>query len=196
MPLFLPYVYEMNQITYQEYTANDFDNVVALGNLVHGNGYMDKEDAKVWHQKGLKDGINAGFVAYDGKKLVGFRLTYAAGNWDIDKWCTPNKWNQPASTVCYFKCNTVDENYRGLGIGSQLLSLSISAAKKQGATAGVSHLWKQSPGNSAVKYFTKCGGKLIQTHPDRWREDALNGYDCTICSFDCHCEAAEMIIHF
>ena len=67
------------------------------------------------------------------------------------------------SQVCYFKCNTVDESYRGYGIGSTLLRLSIDAAKQQGAKAGISHLWKQSPGNSAVKYFTKCGGQLVQS---------------------------------
>ena len=70
------------------------------------------------------------------------------------------------------------------------------AAKGQGATAGVSHLWKQSPGNSAVKYFSKNGGTLIKEHADRWRELSLAGYDCPICSNDCRCEAAEMMITF
>lgn len=186
----------MTKINYQALRPEDFSKVISLANLVHGEGYMDDENMRLWYEKGLKNNINAGFVAYDNDKLVGFRITFAVENWVIDKWCSPEKWQVPSSQVCYFKCNTVDENYRGYGIGSELLKLSISAAKKQGALAGVSHLWKQSPGNSAVKYFTKCGGELVQSHPDKWREDALNGYDCILCGFDCHCEAAEMIIHF
>lgn len=199
MPLIANSVILMNDkkhIRYQEMTSNDFEQIVRLGNHVHGDGYLCLEKAKAWYEKGLKNGINSGFVAYDEDKLVGFRITYASEQWHIDNWCSPNLWQVPAEQVCYFKCNTVDENYRGYGIGSKLLALSIAAAKKQGATAGVSHLWKQSPGNSAVKYFTKCGGQLVQSHPDKWREEALNGYDCIICGYDCHCEAAEMIIYF
>ena len=186
----------MKNIIYRPMAPTDLEHIVTLGNHVHGDGYLCSENAKDWYEKGLKNNINAGFVAYDDETLVGFRLTYAVGNWDIDKWCSPQLWQVPQANVCYFKCNTVDENYRGYGIGSKLLKLSIEAAQQQGATAGVSHLWKQSPGNSAVKYFTKCGGELVQSHPDKWREQALNGYDCVICGFDCHCEAAEMIIYF
>lgn len=183
-------------IKYQPLTENDFTQIIRLGNHVHGDGYLDKDNIAAWVEKGLKGNINAGFVAYDNDKLVGFRITYAADSWPIDQWCSPKLWQVQSEKVCYFKCNTVDENYRGYGIGSRLLTLSIDAAKQQGATAGVSHLWKQSPGNSAVKYFTKCGGELVKSHPDKWREDALNGYDCVICGHDCHCEAAEMIIYF
>ncbi|MFD2164895.1 GNAT family N-acetyltransferase [Thalassotalea euphylliae] len=186
----------MAEINYRPFTPEDFAQVIVLGNSVHGDGYLDQTNIKDWYEKGLKNNINAGFVAYDNDKLVGFRITYAVGQWDIDKWSTPTKWRVSPDEVCYFKCNTVDANYRGFGIGSELLKLSINAAHMQGASAGVSHLWKQSPGNSAVKYFTKCGGELVQSHPDKWREDALNGYDCVLCGHDCHCEAAEMIIYF
>jgi len=102
----------------------------------------------------------------------------------------------PQDKCCYFKCNTVDENYRGLGIGKTLLQLSIETAKKQGAAAGVSHLWKESPNNSAVTYFARCGGELINYHPGKWNEDSQQGYNCILCGYDCHCEAAEMIIYF
>ena len=186
----------MAEITYREIIPADHQQIITLGNQVHGAGYMDESNVAAWSEKGKKHGINAGYVALDGETLVGFRITYAAENWDIDKWCSPEKWQVPPESVCYFKCNTVDESYRGFGIGSKLLKLSIAAAVKQGAKAGIAHLWKQSPGNSAVKYFTKCGGELVQSHPDKWREDALNGYDCILCGFDCHCEAAEMIIYF
>lgn len=183
-------------LDYQQLTPNDFEQVIRLATEVHGEGYVDQASMKVWYDKGIKNGINAGFVVYHDAKLVGFRITYAVQQWQIDKWCSTELWRVPAEQVCYFKCNTVDENYRGHGIGGELLKRSIAAAKAQGARAGVSHLWRQSPGNSAVKYFTKCGGVLIKDHPDRWHEISLAGYDCPICQHDCHCVAAEMLIVF
>ncbi len=183
-------------LNYQALTPEDFNAVIHLATEVHGEGYLDQASMKAWYDKGFKNNINSGFVVYHDDKLVGFRITYAIEQWQIDEWCSPELWPVAAEKVCYFKCNTVDENYRGHGIGGELLRRSIAAAKLQGATAGVSHLWKQSPGNSAVKYFTKCGGILIKEHPDRWRELSLAGYECPVCHNDCHCEAAEMMVVF
>jgi len=190
----------IKNITYKPLTKADFEAVVTLANHVHGDGYLTQDSLKSWYQKGLlvtnHEMINASIVAYDQNKLIGFRITYAPQQWHIDEWSTPSLWQVTSNNICYFKCNTVDEEYRGLGVGSQMLALSIDAAKQQGAKAGVSHLWKQSPGNSAVKYFTKCGGKLIKTHPGKWNAESKRGYDCIFCGFDCQCEAAEMIIYF
>ncbi len=184
------------KLTYQQLQPNDFNKVIQLATQVHGEGYLDSESMQAWYDKGIKNGINTGFVVYHQSHLVGFRITYAVQQWQIDEWCSPELWPVAAEQVCYFKCNTVDENYRGHGIGGELLKRSIAAAKQQGAKAGVSHLWKQSPGNSAVKYFTKCGGVLIKEHPDRWRELSLTGYECPVCHNNCHCEAAEMMVVF
>lgn len=183
-------------LNYQPLTPNDFNKVIQLATDVHGAGYLNKTSMQAWYEKGLKNDINAGFVVYHDEKLVGFRITYAVGQWQTDKWCSSQLWPVPTEKVCYFKCNTVDEKYRGHGIGSELLKRSISAAKKQGASAGVSHLWKQSPGNSAIKYFTKCGGILIKEHKNRWHELSLVGYECPICDNACYCEAAEMMVMF
>jgi GNAT superfamily N-acetyltransferase len=185
-----------NNFIYKPLTPDDFNHIITLANVVHGDGYLDLEQMNTWYLKGIYNNINAGFVVYDDKKLIGFRATFAANNWDIDQWSTPSLWKTPANKVCYFKCNTVDENYRGYGVGGKLLKLSIQACKKQGAQAGASHLWKQSPNNSAVAYFTKCGGELIKLHPDKWNKESKNGYNCVLCGFDCHCEAAEMMIYF
>lgn len=183
-------------LQYHVLTPKDFHAVIKLATDVHGDGYLDIEKMNTWYQQGLKNNINASVVVYHDDELVGFRITYAPDQWLIDDWCSTGLWSTEPSNVCYFKCNTVDEKYRGHGIGGELLKRSIIAAKGQGATAGVSHLWKQSPGNSAVKYFSKNGGTLIKEHADRWRELSLAGYDCPICSNDCRCEAAEMMITF
>jgi GNAT superfamily N-acetyltransferase len=185
-----------NPIIYRPIEVHDFQQVDSLGTLVHGDGYLDENSLERWVNKGIKDDINASFVAFENNELVGFRLTFSINQWHVNNWCSPNLWKAEQNKVCYFKCNTVAKSHRGLGIGGKLLKLSIAAAKLQGAHAGVSHLWKQSPNNSAVMYFSKCGGEHIKSHPDRWLEDSKNGYNCTICGFDCHCEAAEMIIYF
>lgn len=183
-------------IEYLPLTKKYFSQVIKLANHVHGNGYLDNDKLIEWTNKGIINTINCSFVALRDNSVIGFRSTYSANQWKIDQWCTPIQWQVDSNKCCYFKCNTVDERYRGLGIGKQLLLLAIKAAKQQGALAGISHLWKQSPHNSAVAYFSKCGGKLIKSHPGKWNEDSKQGYDCILCGNDCDCEAAEMIIHF
>ena len=135
----------MKNITYRNIEPEDYTAAIKLATTVHGEGYIDDEIISRWVNKGIKNNINTGYVAYHENQLVGFRLTYAVEQWQIDSWCSPALWQVEANKVCYFKCNTDDENYRGHGIGGQLLKLSIDAAKQQGAIAGVSHLWRQSP---------------------------------------------------
>ena len=133
---------------------------------------------------------------YDVDRLVGFKLNYAPTMWDIDEWCSPELWGAPPEKVCYFKCNTLEEEYRGKGLGNKLLTLSLDTVQLMGGTAGVAHIWVQSPGGSAVKYFTAAGGKMIKIHKDRWNEDSKKGYNCVIDGTDCHCQGAEMILYF
>ena len=183
-------------IKYLPLTAEYFSQVITLANSVHGDGYLDNEKIIEWTNKGIVNMINCSFVALLGDQVVGFRSTYSANQWHIDQWGSPELWLVESQKCCYFKCNTVDEKYRGLGIGKQLLHLAIKAAQQQGAQAGISHLWKQSPNNSAVSYFSSCGGNLIKSHPNKWNEESKQGYNCILCGHDCHCEAAEMIIRF
>ncbi len=186
-----------NDVFFKTYSPEDFDAVIALGNIVHGDNYLDQHKAQYLYEAGLKSDINASLVAYMNDKLVGFRLTQSALQWDIDEWCSPEVWGFPTQEICYFKCNTVDEVCRGTGIGSELLKRSIKQAKKQGAKAGLAHIWLASPGNSAYKYFKKCGGELVKEHPDRWQGwfDS-HGYICPVCGEYCTCTAAEMMIKF
>lgn len=186
----------MTKVSYQTLTPNYFRQVITLANAVHGDGYLTDESIADWTSRGISNDINCGYVALLNDQVVGFRITFSAQNWQIDQWCSPDLWEVSAQKCCYFKCNTVDTNYRGLGVGKKLLQLSIKSAKQQGAQAGVAHLWKQSPNNSAVAYFTNCGGELVKSHPDKWNEASKQGYNCVLCGHDCHCEAAEMIIRF
>jgi len=186
----------MSNVNYEKLTPAHFKQIIQLANEVHGDGYLNDESIANWAARGISNSINCGYVALQGKKLIGFRITFAAEHWQADQWCSPDLWQVAKDKCCYFKCNTVDESCRGLGVGKKLLQLSIAAAKQQGAQAGVAHLWKQSPNNSAVAYFTHCGGELVKSHPDKWNEESKQGYNCILCGHDCHCEAAEMIIYF
>ncbi len=205
----------MPKISYKKLSPEYFKQVIDLANKVHGAGYLNEESMANWAARSISIDKNTDIstnysyvallndcVSLEGElteekyQLIGFRITFTPEHWHVDKWCTPQLWHVPQNKCCYFKCNTVDDKYQGLGIGKKLLQLSIEAAKQQGTQAGVAHLWKQSPNNSAVAYFTHCGGELIKSHPDKWNEDSKQGYNCIICGYDCHCEAAEMIIRF
>jgi ribosomal protein S18 acetylase RimI-like enzyme len=175
-----------------------YDRVITLANLVHGANYLNTALLSKMCEKGTKHNINACFVALDDENnLLGFRTSYAAQQWPIDKWCTPSQWPVLPSQMAYFKCIAIEPSAQGKGIGPKLLQASINALRQQGALAGVAHLWKQSPGNGAVKYFTKAGGELIKIHDERWLENCINdGYTCTLCGNKCQCQAAEMALIF
>lgn len=179
-------------------TPPDFAEVIELGNLVHGDNYLSDESLQHYYARGIKNNINASFVVRDdNNKLIAFRLTFAAGNWPLDKWCSTALWPVKQEQMGYFKTSAILASEQGKGIGGAMLKASVLALKQQGAHAGVTHLWRQSPGNAAVKYFTKAGGVLIKIHPDRWLQNCLDdGYVCTLCGNECHCDAAEMVLIF
>lgn len=178
----------------------DFPQIIKLGGRVHGKNYLDTAAIEKIFSKGLSKGLNCNYVAYDGErrdKLIGFRLTYAPGNWEIDKWCTPETWKVLPGKACYFKSNTLEADYRGQGIGTKLLNASIETVKKMEGVAGVTHIWMESPGGSAMKYFAKAGGQFIKLHQNRWLEDCiLSNYLCVHHGNCCTCSAAEMILYF
>jgi len=146
-------------IQYRQLQLKDYPALLQLANLVHGAGYLDQDGLAYYHQLGIKQGVDASFVAYAAEQLVGFRLVWSAGHWQPDLWCSPALWPVPLAEVAYFKCNTIAPAWQGHGIGGELMQRSVAALQAQGAKAGVAHLWRQSPGNAAVRYFTKQGGQ-------------------------------------
>ena len=184
-------------IEYAPLANTHFDGVIELGNAVHGDNYLTDELINDYYNKSFHNEINASWVALHNHKVVGFRLTFAHSQWQVDNWCTPSLWQLDADKVCYLKCNTVSPDMQGTGIGSALLKKSIERAKAQGAQAGLAHIWLASPGNSAFKYFSKNGGELIKKHPNKWRYISIHeGYDCPVCDGYCECEGAEMLLRF
>jgi GNAT superfamily N-acetyltransferase len=180
-----------------ELTSEYFAAVITLANQIHGNNYLDLAALTQMQSQGVKQGINASFVAVEAQQLIGYRLSFAAGQWQTDAWCSETLWPVAANRMAYFKSVGVCPEQRGKGVASALLQKSVAALTQQGAAAGLAHIWRESPGNAAQRYFTHAGAKLVKTHPDRWRHlSETVGYDCPLCGSLCRCSAAEMVLSF
>ena len=135
-----------------ELTSVFFPAVIKLANQIHGDNYLSLINLTQMQQQGITQGINASFVALNAQQqVVGYRLSFAAGQWLHDNWCSEALWPVPAEQMAYFKSVGVCPSQRGKGIASQLLKTSIAALQQQGATAGLAHIWRESPGNAAER---------------------------------------------
>lgn len=191
-------------------TPAAFSGVIALANRVHGPGYLDWSTLSYWQQLAQLGALNANFVALAPAKaatetenvnatdheIIGYRLCFRPGSWQPDQWCSPELWSVEPAAVAYFKSVAIAPDWQGQGIGQLLLREALRVLKAQGAQAGLAHLWQQSPNNSAVRYFSKAGGRLIKTHPNRWQHLSADGYCCPRCGNLCCCSAAEMLLEF
>ena len=180
-----------------ELTPQHFSDVIQLANAVHGDNYLNTGLLSVMSQQGIKNGINASFVAVDiNEKLMGYRISFAAGQWQPDSWCSEKLWPVALNDMAYFKSVSVDPSMRGKGIASALLRRSVQALQLQGALAGIAHIWRESPGNAAERYFSQAGAKVLKVHPNRWQHLSAQGYICPCCGSLCCCSAAEMVLMF
>lgn len=175
-----------------------FTDLIRLANAVHGDNYLNPASLLQMHQQGIKQGMNASFVALDEQQnVLGYRISFAAGQWQADKWCSQNLWPVAIADMAYFKSIAVCEKQRGKRIASTLLAKSVAVLKQQGAKAGLAHIWRECPGNAAERYFSQAGGNVLAIHPQRWRHlSETVGYDCPICENVCLCSAAEMLLQF
>lgn len=174
----------------------DVADVTKLATLVHGAGYTEPQQLASWAAQGTKAGYSACLVAEVNQQIVAYRISFAAGQWQTDQWCSVTRWPVSMHKMAYFKSVAVHPAWQGQGIGQQLLQDSIRLLKQQGAEAGLAHLWRESPNNSAVRYFSKAGGHLLQIHPNRWQHLSAAGYQCPRCGAWCCCSAAEMVLAF
>ncbi|MDX5407171.1 MAG: GNAT family N-acetyltransferase [Chromatiaceae bacterium] len=181
-----------------ELTPNYFADVIALANQIHGDNYLTQGSLLQMQQRGIKKGANASFVALDEQaQIIGYRLSFAAGQWQPDKWCSLTSWPVSVSEMAYFKSVGVSPTARGQGVASALLRQSTAMLRKQGAKAGLAHIWRESPGNAAERYFSHAGARVLKVHADKWRHlSELEGYVCPRCGPLCRCSAAEMVLLF
>lgn len=178
-------------------SEDHYSDLISLANQVHGDNYLDTASLQSMHLQGIKHGLNASFVAVDETAtLVGYRLSFAPGQWQLDQWCSVTLWPVAADRMAYFKSVAVAPSMRGQGVASALLTASARVLVQQGAAAGLAHIWRESPGNAAERYFNYAGGTLLKVHPNRWRHLSDSGYLCPRCGERCSCSAAEMLLQF
>jgi ribosomal protein S18 acetylase RimI-like enzyme len=195
---------EMDNTYYIEFLEKeDFDSVISLGNKIFGDGYLSQEVMSDVLKKSVKDGTNCSYTLSmsegDGiRKLIGFRLTYAPGQWlgSYPFETHPELWGFDPDKVAYMKSNCLDAEFRGKGFGRMLLDHAIGQCRRAGADAALAHIWMNSPGNSAYKYFSRAGGKEVIVYPEYWSELHSEEAPCIHCGNSCICPAAEMIIDF
>lgn len=178
--------------------TDKFVAVITLANQVHGDNYLDSVSLQQMYVQGIKQGLNASLVAVDDSgTVVGYRLSFAPGQWQLDQWCSPALWSVPVEQMAYFKSVAVAASMRGKGVASALLKASARVLAQQGAKAGLAHIWRESPGNAAQRYFSYAGATLLKVHPLRWRHlSETAGYICPLCGSLCSCSAAEMELQF
>jgi len=176
----------------RELQEKDLPSVKAFTDKWIGDNYYQLEELKDCFKFSQAEGLNTSFLALDGEKIVGVRLTYAPGAWvEKSRGITPEKWDCKKSKVAYFKSLFIHGDYQKRGIGKTLSDKSIEVLKKLNTQAIICHSWLESPGNSSQKYLMKMGFSEIAQHPKFWY---LIDYDCTRCAPDrCLCTASEMI---
>lgn len=181
-----------------ELTPAFFPAVVSLANKIHGDNYLSDNSLATMQQQGIVKGSNASFIAVDEQlQVIGYRLSFAAGHWQPDNWCSEALWPVPAAEMAYFKSVGISKEQRGKGIASLLLQASVAILRQQGAKAGLAHIWCESPGNAAQRYFSQAGAVLVKVHPQRWWHlSETMGYYCPVCGALCQCSAAEMVLTF
>ena len=170
----------------------DLESVKAFTDQWIGKDYYSLEELKnvlTWSKHG---DLCASFVALDGEKLIGVRLTYAPGQWIPDgaRGITPDLWKINEGTMAYFKSLFISGDYQKKGLGRILSTKSIEVLKKMGAEGILCHSWLESPGNSSQKYLIKMGFEDIKAHEKYWYHI---DYHCTRCGPErCVCTAMEM----
>lgn len=125
------------------------------------------------------------------EKIQGIRLAYPAGNWAHGKGkkLRPELWPFPIESAGYFQSLFISEVARGQGFGPKLSEMSLQIFRKLDHKGVITHCWKESPGNTSLKYLVEFGFTPIVEHPDYWIDV---DYVCTRDGKPCRCTAIEM----
>ncbi len=170
----------------------DLDKVKEFTDRTIGLNYFSLEELKERCQQSIVDNVMCSFVLANKDNIFGLRLAYPPGAWNQGKGdkLRPDLWNVPIEKVGYFQSLFIDPLVQGQGWGPLLSNAAIECFKKLGATAIVTHAWKESPNNSSVRYLAKYGFESVATHNEYWIDV---DYECVLDGKPCRCTAEEMI---
>ena len=177
----------------RELRESDLASVKDFTDTTIGKNYFNLAELEECYAKSLLDGVMCSFVLVDGdEKIFGFRLAYPPGTWSKGKGSVlrADLWKVPLEKVAYFQSLFLATEAQGHGWGPLLSDAAISAFRKLGAQAIVTHAWKESPNNSSIRYLSKFGFESVATHPEYWIDV---DYVCVRDGNPCRCTAEEMI---
>lgn len=179
----------------RELAASDLEAVRLFTDKTIGSNYFSRSDIEDVYIKSQKDNVMCSFVLVDSANSIhGVRFTYAPGMWTKGKsnHLRPDLWRSQQEDAGYFQSLFIAEEARGEQWGPRLSEKSVEALQKLGATAIVTHGWKESPDNSSLRYLKKFGFEEVATHPYYWKDV---DYVCTLDGKPCMCTAVEMICY-
>ncbi len=175
---------------------SDIEKVKTFTDLAIGKNYFSIEELHENFEKSSLNGVMCSFVLVDDhENIIGLRLAYPPGKWNKGKGnrLRSDLWKVAIEKVAYFQSLFLSDEAQGLGFGPLLSDAAISAFKKLGAEAVVTHAWKESPNNSSIRYLSRFGFESIAVHPEYWIDV---DYECTLDGKPCRCTAEEMIKYF
>lgn len=178
----------------RELELKDIPAVKAFTDEAIGKNYFSASELEENFKKSISNGVMCSFVLAEGEKIFGLRLAYPPGLWTQGKGkkLRNDLWKVPQDKAAYFQSLFLATSAQGQGWGPKLSAASITAFKKLGAEAIVTHAWKESPNNSSIRYLTKQGFQSIATHPNYWIDV---DYECVRDGKPCRCTAEEMILY-
>jgi ribosomal protein S18 acetylase RimI-like enzyme len=178
----------------REISVFDIQKVIDFADKWIAKNHFKRMQLRDFLMKGIREDINASFLALDNEKVIGLRLTFAPGEWineDHELTLSPHLWHIDKDSVAYLKSLFIDKEYQGMGIGKILSEKSISAVKAMGAKGIVCHSWVESPRNLSRKYLDKMNFKAINLHENFW---SFKDHTCAKCTpRQCECSACEML---
>ena len=147
---------------YCQLDPSHFEALIVLANQVHGDNYLNYQQLSHYYQLGIKNEINASWVAIQNGRLVGFRLTFAPQQWDLDQWCSTVKWPCQPQQVCYFKCTQLTKQCAAKAL-AQPCYFTRNSVKQQGGSL----VWLYLGTVRAIvrTNISLSGGKIIKQHP-------------------------------
>lgn len=170
-------------------TVSDFPSIIRIAGNQLGKNYITEEFlSKIINE----DDSTFCLVSYNTRnsKVVGFCINKQV-TYDELKEITQGKDIQELKfekRIGVVKTVAVDEHSTNLGLGSMLVSESLTIMEKQGVTCFVSPAWKHAGIINIASILEKGGFERAIEIPNYWYESSLKeGFHCPQCGNPCHC---------
>lgn len=174
----------------------DVATAVQLSDAYFGKGYISSS----YFKSCLSDPHKVFLVAEEDKQVVGFALSRILTDiqeLDSALYMDPRWLKQRLGShlpIGLRKGTVVHEEYRGRGIGAQLIEQSNSILEKRGCRSLVTPVWKSTDYNRMSSSLEVEHHFPIGEFREYWKEDSKKrGFECEVCGTPCKCS---MVLYF